>query len=346
MDSITIKRPDDWHLHIRDQEIMEAVLPFTSRVFARAIIMPNLAPPVVNCMAAQAYRDRIIAAIPEGHDFTPLMTLYLTDKTDPDDLAKGHETGLATAAKLYPANATTNSSAGVTDIGKLDAVFKTMASIGMPLLIHGEVTDRDVDIYDREAVFIERILKPLAMKHPDLKIVLEHITTSQAVDFVMSAGKNIAATITPHHLTINRSDMFKGGIRPHLYCLPIAKREQHRLALRAAATSGNKRFFLGTDSAPHARTAKESDCGCAGIFNAPSALETYAEVFEQENALDKLEAFASLNGPGFYGLPENEGEITLAKTNFSIPDTYDLSPEKEIVPFRCGENLTWSIIRP
>ncbi len=274
MTSLTIIRPDDWHLHIRDGEMMEAVLPFTTKQFGRAIIMPNLSPPITNAAEANAYKKRILAAIPSGSNFTPLMTCYLTDDTDAIEIAAGYKSGAFVAAKLYPANATTNSAHGVSDISKIDSVIKTMSDIGMPLLIHGEVTRSDVDIFDREAVFIEENLKPLKAKYPDLKIVLEHITTSDAVDFVKSSDDTVAATITPQHIIINRNDIFKGGIRPHLYCLPIAKREKHRLAVRAAAVSGNESFFLGTDSAPHSIDAKENSCGCAGIFNAPAAIET------------------------------------------------------------------------
>ena len=284
-DTITIRRPDDWHLHFRDGATMQAVVPHTARQFARAIVMPNLSPPVTTTAMAAAYRERIMAAVPEGMDFTPLMTAYLTDDTDPDDLARGFESGVLTAAKLYPAGATTNSASGVTDVRRIEGVLERMADIGMPLCVHGEVTSAEIDIFDREAVFIERVLQPLVERLPDLRVIFEHITTRQAVDFVDQSSDNVAATITPQHLHINRNAILVGGIRPHMYCLPVAKREQHRLALRGAATSGSAKYFLGTDSAPHHRHAKESDCGCAGIFNAPFALESYVQVFEDEDAL-------------------------------------------------------------
>ncbi|RED52251.1 dihydroorotase [Aestuariispira insulae] len=342
MDRLTITRPDDWHLHVRDGAMLESVVPYTARQFGRAIIMPNLTPPVTSKAMAASYRERIMAAVPAGCDFTPLMTAYMTDGTDPDDLAAGHAEGIYTAVKLYPANATTNSAFGVTDVGRLDPVLSRMAEIGMPLLIHGEVTHGDVDIFDREAVFIDTILKPMIGRHPDLKVVLEHITTEQAVEFVKSAGDNVAATITQHHMMINRSDIFKGGIRPHLYCLPIAKREQHRLAVREAGVSGHKRFFLGTDSAPHPVHAKESACGCAGIFNAPTAIEAYAQVFDEEGKLDNLEAFASLNGPAFYGLAPNQSKITLERGETAIPETLELAGGT-IIPFMAGQSLNWRL---
>jgi dihydroorotase len=341
-DSITIRRPDDWHVHLRDGDVMRGVVPYTARQFARAIVMPNLSPPVTDVAATAAYRDRILAAVPEGTDFTPLMTAYLTDGTDPAEMARGFESGVFTAAKLYPANATTNSAHGVTDISEIMDVLEKMDAIGMPLLIHGEVTDHDVDIFDREAVFIERTLEPLIRDLPGLRIVFEHITTHQAVQFVLSGGPNIAATITPQHLHINRNAMLVGGIRPHAYCLPVAKREKHRLALRKAAISGSPKFFLGTDSAPHAVPAKESACGCAGIFNAPYATESYAAVFDAESALDQLEGFASVHGPNFYGLPLNEGTITLSRTAHLIPALVDAG-ETAIVPFHAGEELSWQL---
>ena len=341
-DSLTIRRPDDWHVHLRDGAIMAGVVGYTARQFARAIVMPNLSPPVTTTEAAAAYRQRIIAAIPDGLSFTPLMTAYLTDDTDADDLARGFAERVLTAAKLYPANATTNSSHGVTDIEKLMPVFERMAQIGMPLLIHGEVTDHEVDIFDREAVFIDRTLAPLVGRLPDLKIVFEHITTQQAVDFVEAAPANVGATITPQHLHINRNAMLVGGMRPHAYCLPVAKREKHRLALRRAATSGSAKYFLGTDSAPHPKGDKESACGCAGIFNAPHALESYLAVFEEEGALDRFEAFASLNGPAFYGLPVNEDEITLHRKPVTVSAALDANGT-EIVPFHAGETLAWKI---
>jgi dihydroorotase len=341
-DILTIRRPDDWHVHLRDGAMLEAVAPYTARQFARAIVMPNLASPVTTVEAARAYRDRILAALPEDHDFTPLMTAYLTDTIDPAELAAGHAQGVLTAAKLYPAGATTNSDSGVTDIANIRGALEQMEALGMPLLIHGEVTDSDVDIFDREAVFIERILMPLTRAFPALKIVLEHITTADAVQFVESAGPNIAATITPHHCVINRNAIFERGIRPHAYCLPIAKREQHRLAVRGAAVSGSPKFFLGTDTAPHARADKESACGCAGIFNAPFALESYAAVFDAEGALDRLEAFASENGPRFYGLPLNKGTVTLKRTPTAVPDQL-VAGGSELVPFQAGETLDWAL---
>lgn len=343
MTTLTIRRPDDWHLHIRDGAMMNAVLPYTATQFGRAIIMPNLTPPIINTADANAYKARITKAIPQGSKFEPLMTCYLTDGTDPDEISNGYESGAFIAAKLYPAHATTNSAHGVSDIKNIESVIKRMSEIGMPLLIHGEVTRTEVDIYDREAVFIEETLEPLKAKYPDLKVVLEHITTSQAVDFVRSADDTVGATITPQHIIINRSDMFKGGIRPHLYCLPIAKREKHRLAVREAATSGHRSFFLGTDSAPHPIGAKESSCGCAGIFNAPGAIETYLEVFDQDNAIDKFEAFASLNGPKFYDLPVNEDLITLEKTTWQMDDVIEIDSSTTIHPFKGGEEIKWKL---
>ena len=342
MTSLTIRRPDDWHLHFRDGATMRAVVPHTARQFARAIVMPNLAPPVTTTALAAAYRERILSAVPEGVAFTPLMTAYLTDESDAEDLAAGHADGELTAAKLYPAGATTNSAHGVTDIANIMGVLERMAEIGMPLCVHGEVTTPDIDIFDREAVFIDRVLQPLVDRLPGLKVIFEHITTMQAVAFVESAGPNVAATITPQHLHINRNDILVGGIRPHMYCLPVAKREQHRLALRGAATSGSAKYFLGTDSAPHHRHAKESDCGCAGIFNAPFALESYVTVFDQEGALDHFEAFASLNGPAFYGLAPNEETVTLEQAPIAVPDEVDGGEEK-IVPFHAGETLSWRL---
>ncbi len=337
---LTIRRPDDWHVHLRDGDMMRAVMPYTARQFARAIVMPNLSPPVTDVAKTVAYRDRILAAVPEGMDFTPLMTAYLTDSTDGAELAHGFASGVFTAAKLYPAHATTGSAYGVTDVANIMPALERMQEIGMPLLIHGEVTDHDVDIFDREAVFIERTLSGLVQDMPDLKIVFEHITTRQAVQFVESCGPDIAATITPQHLHINRNAMFAGGIRPHAYCLPVAKREVHRLALRKAAISGSPKFFLGTDSAPHAVGAKEAACGCAGIFNAPYAIESYATVFDEENALDKLEGFASTHGPRFYGLPLNEGSVTLKRKVITIPDVIDAGGTP-IVPFHAGEQMGW-----
>ena len=339
-DTLIIRRPDDWHVHLRDGEVMHGVVPYTARQFARAIVMPNLSPPVTSVEACAAYRDRILAAVPEGVDFTPLMTAYLTDSTEANELARGFAEGVFTAAKLYPAHATTGSAHGVTDVASIMPALERMAQIGMPLLIHGEVTDHDVDIFDREAVFIERTLSQLVRTLPELKIVFEHITTADAVAFVNASGPNVAATITPQHLHINRNAMFAGGIRPHAYCLPVAKREVHRLALRRAATSGSAKYFLGTDSAPHAVSAKESSCGCAGIFNAPYALESYATVFDEEGALDKFEAFASENGPHFYGLPLNKGTVTLERAAVSVPESVDANG-MPIVPFHAGEDIGW-----
>ncbi|MCB5424024.1 dihydroorotase [Altererythrobacter sp. CC-YST694] len=341
--TLTIRRPDDWHVHLRDGAVLAGVLPYTARQFARAIVMPNLTPPVVDVAEAIAYRARILAALPQGADFTPLMTAYLTDDTDPEELARGHREGVFTAAKLYPANATTNSARGVSNVANLLPVFEKMQDIGMPLLIHGEVTDRDIDIFDREAVFIEQILADLVRTLPELKVVFEHVTTEEAVEFVQATGPNVAATITPQHLHINRNAMLVGGIRPHAYCLPVAKREKHRLALRRAATSGSPKFFLGTDTAPHAKHLKEAPCGCAGIFNAPFALESYLTVFEEEGALDKFEAFASANGPLFYGLPLNEGTVTLEKAPVDVPETVDANGTP-IVPFHAGETLGWRFL--
>ncbi len=337
-DRLTIRRPDDWHVHLRDGEMLRNIVGHTARQFARAIVMPNLSPPVTRAADAAAYRERILAALPAGADFTPLMTCYLTDSTDADDLAAGFADGAFTAAKLYPAGATTNSANGVTDVANIRGVLERMAAIGMVLCVHGEVTDPAVDVFDREAVFIERILAPLLRELPELKVVFEHATTEEAVNFVNSAGANVAATITPQHLHINRNAMLVGGIRPHAYCLPVAKREKHRLALRRAATSGSPRFFLGTDSAPHMRQAKESACGCAGIFNAPFALESYLAVFEAEGALDRFEGFASEHGPRFYGLPLNEGKVTLERAPADVP------PEiAGVVPFHAGETLRWRL---
>ena len=343
-ETITIRRPDDWHVHLRDGAMLEAVAPFTARQFGRAIVMPNLSPPVTSAASAAAYRERIMAALPDGSDFTPLMTCYLTDDADADDIAAGHAAGIFTAAKLYPANATTNSAHGVTDVAHIMPVLERMQDIGMPLLVHGEVTDGEIDIFDREAVFIERILEKLIAVLPGLKVVFEHITTEQAVQFVDSAGPNIAATITPHHLHINRNAMFVGGIRPHAYCLPVAKREQHRLALRTAATSGSPKYFLGTDSAPHEIHAKQSACGCAGIFNAPYALESYATVFDEEGALDRLEGFASLHGANFYGLPVNEAMVSLQRSEFQVPDDIETAGSR-LVPFHAGAIMKWRIVQ-
>jgi len=337
-DTLTIRRPDDWHVHFRDGAMLRTVLPFTASQFARAIVMPNLVPPVSDVAGARAYRERIIAAVPGGVDFTPLMTCYLTDTTG----TAAVECGYFSAFKLYPAHATTHSAHGVTDIALIMPVLERIAAFGWPLLIHGEVTDPEVDIFDREAVFIERVLDPLRRRLPELRIVLEHVTTEEAVAYVATGGPNLAATITAHHLMINRNALFVGGIRPHLYCLPIAKREKHRQALRRAATSGNAAFFLGTDSAPHAVPTKETACGCAGIFTAPAALELYAEVFEEEGALDRLEAFASLNGPAFYRLPVNEARVTLRRETWTVPDRIG-DDDGAVAPFRAGETLRWRL---
>ena len=339
-DTLTIRRPDDWHVHLRDDAMLAAVAGCTARQFARAIVMPNLAVPVTTVEAARAYRERIRAAIPQAASFEPLMTCYLTDTIDPETLIEGHRAGVFTAAKLYPAHATTNASHGVTDVRRIYPALEAMQRIGMPLLVHGEVTDPHVDVFDREAVFIDRILTPLVADFPGLKIVFEHITTVDAADFVSTAPMTVAATITPHHLMISRNAMFEGGLRPHAYCLPVAKRETHRDALRKAATSGSPKFFLGTDSAPHARSAKESACGCAGIFNAPIALECYATVFDEEGAIDRLEGFASEHGPNFYGLALNAGTVTIARNVLKVPDTIDAG--EAIVPFCAGQSLAWS----
>jgi dihydroorotase len=340
MQKLTLTRPDDWHLHLRDGDMLAAVLPDTARQFARAIAMPNLKPPVRTLADAQAYRARILAALPAGMQFEPLMTLYLTDNTDTEEVVKAHASRSVQAVKYYPAGATTNSDSGVTDIHKVDAVLEVMQEIGMPLLLHGEVTDPDVDVFDREAVFIDRILAPLLQRLPRLKVVLEHITTRQAAEFVAAAPSNVAATLTAHHLLYNRNAMFQGGIRPHYYCLPVLKRETHRHALIAAATSGNPKFFLGTDSAPHAKHSKETACGCAGIYTAHAALELYAEAFDQAGALNKLEAFASFYGPDFYGLPRNSDQVTLVRETTPVSADHPAG----IVPLRAGETLAWRLL--
>ncbi len=338
--SLTITRPDDWHLHVRDGAALAAVLPHTVRQFARAIIMPNLKPPVRTVADAAAYRDRILAAVPSGMNFEPLMTLYLTDNTSPDDIFAAKASGFVKAVKYYPAGATTNSDSGVTDIHKCDAVFEAMQHVDLPLLLHGEVTGDDIDVFDREKVFLEKHLIPLVQRFPKLRIVLEHITTADSVKFVLAASDNVAATITPQHLLFSRNAIFKGGIRPHFYCLPILKREEHRLALIQAATSGSPKFFLGTDSAPHTKNAKEACCGSAGCYSALHAMELYAEAFESVGALDKLEAFASFYGPDFYRLPRNTGTVTLHKTKWRVPDEVPFM-ESGLVPLRAGEELTW-----
>jgi dihydroorotase len=341
-ETITIRRPDDWHVHLRDGPMLEAVARYTARQFARAIVMPNLSPPVTEIDQAESYRERIVAAATAAGyaDFQPLMTAYLTDQSDPAVLVEGHSRGVFTAAKLYPAHATTGSAHGVTDVANIRPALAAMERAGMPLLVHGEVTDPDVDVFDREAVFIDRVLIGLVRDYPELPLVFEHITTAEAADFVRAARPDVAATITPQHLHLNRNAILVGGIRPHAYCLPVLKREKHRLALRQAATSGDPRFFLGTDTAPHARHTKETSCGCAGIFNAPYALESYAAVFDEEGALDRLEGFASEFGPAFYGLPLNEGTVTLERGECLVPESLDHG-ESGLVPFHAGERLAW-----
>ncbi len=342
MQTLTIIRPDDSHLHLRDGAEMAAVLPDTARRFARAIIMPNLKPPVTTVELARDYRGRILAALPKGMDFTPLMTLYLTDNTTPQEIERAKGSGIVHAVKLYPAGATTNSDSGVTDLRKVGAVLAAMEANGLPLLVHGEVTDAHVDVFDREHEFIERLLRPLVAQYPKLRLVLEHITTRQAAEFVATAGPNIAATITAHHLLLNRNALFQGGVRPHHYCLPVLKREEHRQALLKAAASGDPKFFLGTDSAPHARHTKETDCGCAGVYSAYSAIELYAEAFESVGALDKLEGFASFFGADFYGLPRNAQTITLTKIEMKIPMELQYGAHT-LVPMRAGETVGWTL---
>lgn len=342
MTQLSLTRPDDWHLHLRDGEQLKAVLPHTAARFARAIVMPNLKPPVTTVKLALEYRERILAALPRGADFTPLMTLYLTENTRPEEIHRARAEGHIYAVKYYPAGATTNADSGVTDIRRCDRVLETLADVGLPLLMHGEVTDPAVDVFDRETVFIDRVLAPLLQRLPSLRVVLEHITTKGAADFVRQAPANIGATITPQHLLHNRNAIFKGGIRPHYYCLPILKRERDREALVDAATGGNPKFFLGTDSAPHAQDLKEHGCGCAGMYSAHAALELYAEVFERAGALDKLEAFASFHGPDFYRLPRNTAKVTLTKHAWTPPASYDFGGSR-LVPMRAGEEVTWSI---
>lgn len=338
----TLTQPDDWHLHLRDGAALAAVLPDTARRFARAIVMPNLKPPVTTVEAARAYRERILAALPKGMSFEPLMTLYLTDVTKPDEIAKAKASGFVQAVKYYPAGATTNSENGVTDLKRVNPVLTEMEKHDLPLLLHGEVTDSDVDVFDREAVFIDRHLAPLTRAFPKLRIVFEHVTTKQGVSFVEQAGPNMAATITAHHLLLNRNAMFAGGIRPHAYCLPVLKREEHRQALVRAATGGNPKFFLGTDSAPHGRRTKESGCGCAGIYAAHAAIELYAEAFEQAGALDRLEAFASFHGPDFYRLPRNRHQIVLVKDSWTVPAEQTFGDDT-LVPLRAGETISWRL---
>jgi len=342
MDRLTIIKPDDWHLHLRDGAVLNDVVPFTAERFARAIVMPNLQPPVTQLPHARAYRERILAAVPEGVEFQPLMTLYLTDNTTGEHIQDAAASGLVSGVKLYPAGATTNSDAGVTDLRHCDEALAALEECDLPLLVHGEVTGPDTDIFDRESRFIDERLVPLLERFPHLRVVFEHITTRRAVDFVKSAHKRVAATITPQHLLFNRNHMLAGGIRPHYYCLPILKREQDREALLEAATSGSRKFFLGTDSAPHASTDKESACGCAGCFSAPAAIELYAEVFEQAGRLEHLEAFASLNGPNFYSLPRNTETLTLVREPWTVPTDYQFG-DKRIIPLRAGETLQWRI---
>lgn len=343
MNTLTFTRPDDWHLHLRDGAAMQAVVPHSARQFARAIIMPNLRPPVTTTTAALAYRTRILEAVPPGRDFQPLMTLYLTDQTPPAEIARAKESGYVVAGKLYPAGATTNADSGVTDLRRLYPALEAMQRCGMPLLVHGEVTDPTVDIFDREAVFIESALIPLTRDFPALKIVLEHITTVEAAEFVRTAPATVAATITAHHLLYNRNALFQGGVRPHYYCLPILKRERHRQALIRAAISGDPKFFLGADSAPHPQQGKESACGCAGCYTAYAALELYAEAFDAAGALHRLEAFASFHGPDFYGLPRNTGTVTLQRQSTLVPETLRFGDEW-LIPLRAGETLNWRLI--
>jgi len=340
VDTLTLRQPDDWHLHLRDGQALRAVLPHTAAQFARAIVMPNLKPPVTTTALARAYRERILAALPAGSHFTPLMTLYLTDRTDPAEIATARTSGIVQGCKLYPAGATTNSDSGVTDIRRLDAVLEAMAESGMPLLVHGEVTQPDVDVFDREARFIDEVLAPLRARLPRLRMVFEHVTTQAAVQFVRAQADGVAATLTPQHLALNRNALFAGGIRPHHYCLPVLKRERDRIALLDAVVGGDPRFFLGTDSAPHAQHTKEAACGCAGIYSAHAALEFYAEVFEQAGALPRLEAFASEFGPRFYGLPLNDNRVVLKRETWSVPADYPFGADR-LVPLRAGEPLSW-----
>ncbi|MBL8397145.1 MAG: dihydroorotase [Candidatus Accumulibacter sp.] len=340
---ITLTRPDDWHLHLRDGAALTAVLPHSARQFARAIVMPNLRPPVTTVAAAIDYRQRILAALPPGMAFEPLMTLYLTDNTPATEIRRAVDSGVVYAVKLYPAGATTNADSGVTNLEHCAAAIAAMEALGLPLLVHGEVTDPAVDLFDREFLFIERVLQPLLQRHPALKVVFEHITTRQAVDFVNDCGDNVAATITAHHLLYNRNALFSGGIRPHFYCLPVLKRETHRQALLQAATSGSRKFFLGTDSAPHARSTKEAACGCAGCYTAHAALELYAEAFDSMGAIDRLEAFASFHGADFYGLPRNSDQVTLEKIDWPTPAFFPFPDEETLLPLRAGEMLHWRL---
>ncbi len=343
VDQISLIKPDDWHVHLRDGNALQTTVPHSARQFARTIVMPNLEQPVTTVAAASSYRDRILAAVPAGDAFEPLMTLYLTDSTSTDEIDRVAASDFVHAVKYYPAGATTNSENGVTDIARVMDVLEKMAERGVLLLLHGEVTDHDIDIFDRERVFIDTILAPIIEKIPQLKIVLEHITTSDAAEFVASQGDNVAATITAHHLLHNRNDLLAGGVKPHFYCLPILKRSVHQLALIEAATSGSKKFFLGTDSAPHPQHAKESACGCAGIYTAPAALELYAEVFDEANALDKLEGFCSLHGPAFYGLPVNQSRVTLVRQDWQVEDHFQFDDNK-VIPFRAGQHVHWKLL--
>ncbi len=343
-DRIVLRRPDDWHLHLRDGDLLAAVLPATAAVMGRAVVMPNLVPPVVTTAQAVAYRARILSLLPLNHRFEPLMTAYLTDRSDPGDIEAGFRDGVLTAVKLYPAGATTNSDAGVTALSAVRRVLERLEAIGMPLLVHGEVTDPDVDIFDREAVFIDRRLGPLLDEHPGLRVVLEHVTTADGVDFVKAHGGRVGATVTAQHLLVNRNDMLVGGVRPHLYCLPVLKRARHQRALRAAVCSGDPSFFLGTDSAPHLVIRKESACGCAGCFTAPAALPLYAEVFEEEGALDRLEGFASVHGPAFYGLPVNDDSVTLVRAQREVPRRIMVDDGEELRPFMAGRPLRWAVV--
>lgn len=343
MQQLTLVRPDDWHVHFRDGNALKGTVPHHARRFERAIVMPNLQPPVTTVAEARAYRQRIADAVPAGADFTPLMTLYLTQRTTPEEIAQAKESGLIYGVKLYPAGATTNSDAGVTDIFALVSTLQMMARQRLPLLIHAEVTDPAVDVFDREKTFLERVVKPLLERVPDLKVVLEHVTTAEMADFVIGAGDQVAATLTPQHLLYNRSDIFKGGIHPHLYCLPILKREYHRERLCEIVASGHRRFFLGTDSAPHSQMAKESACGCAGIFSGPCAIEIYAEIFDSLGTLDKLESFASFHGADFYDLPRNQSHITLIKKPWSVAESYPMDGANRIIPLKAGETLHWQL---
>lgn len=344
MQTLTLTRPDDWHLHLRDGAALAAVLPDTARRFGRAIIMPNLKPPVTTVAMAAAYRERILAALPAGSTFEPLMTLYLTDNTPPEEIDRVKASGFVHALKLYPAGATTNSDAGVSDLAKCRATIARMEKLGVPLLVHGEVTDPAIDVFDREAVFIDTVMSPLLKDHPELRVVFEHITTKNAAEFVAAAGPNIAATITAHHLLLNRNALFQGGMRPHHYCLPVLKREVHRVALVDAATSGSNKFFLGTDSAPHGKSTKEAACGCAGCYTANAGIELYAEAFALAGKLPMLEQFASFNGPDFYRLPRNPDRITLQNVAWTVPASQPYLQDDPLVPFRAGESINWTLV--